>query len=59
MHMSEGKAYADALEAAGVDVVYGCWETTIHGFLQMGQAIPAARDALHEAADYLNQRFEG
>lgn len=57
--MSEGKAYADALEAAGVDVVYSCWETTIHGFLQMGQVIPAARDALHEAANYLKQRFEG
>ena len=57
--LSEGKAYADALEAAGVDVVYSCWESTIHGFLQMGQVIPAARDALHEAADFLKQRFRG
>ena len=57
--MDEGKAYADALQAAGVDVEYSCWETTIHGFLQMGQVIPAAADALAEAADYMKRRFEG
>jgi len=57
--MDEGKAYADALQAAGVEVEYSCWETTIHGFLQMGQVIPAAADALIEAADYLKRRFGG
>jgi len=56
--LSEGKAYADALEKAGVEVVYSCWETTIHGFLQMGKIIPAAKVALHESADFLKQRFE-
>ena len=56
--MDEGKAYADALEAAGVDIEYKCWETTIHGFLQMGKIIPAAADALAEAADFLKRRFE-
>jgi acetyl esterase len=57
--MDEGKAYADALQAAGVEVEYSCWETTIHGFLQMGKVIPAAADALAEAAEYLKRRFEG
>jgi acetyl esterase len=57
--MDEGKAYADALQAAGVEVEYRCWETTIHGFLQMGKVIPAAADALAEAAEYLKRRFEG
>ncbi len=57
--MDEGKAYADALQAAGVEVEYSCWETTIHGFLQMGKVIPAAADALAEAADYMKRRFEG
>ena len=56
--MDEGKAYADALQAAGVEVEYSCWETTIHGFLQMGKVIPAAADALAEAADYMKRRFE-
>lgn len=57
--MDEGKAYADALQAAGVEVEYSCWETTIHGFLQMGKVIPAAADALAEASEYLKRRFEG
>lgn len=57
--LDEGKAYAEAMQAAGVDVVYSCWETTIHGFLQMGQVIPAAADALAETSAYLKQRFEG
>jgi acetyl esterase len=57
--MDEGKAYADALQAAGVEVEYRCWETTIHGFLQMGKVIPAAADALAEVAAYLKRRFEG
>jgi len=57
--MDEGKAYADALRAAGVEVEYRCRETTIHGFLQMGKVIPAAADALAEAAEYLKRRFEG
>ena len=57
--MDEGKAYADALTAAGIDVVFRCWETTIHGFLQMGQVIPAAMEALCETADYIKLRFEG
>jgi acetyl esterase len=56
--LDEGKAYAEAMQAAGVDVVYSCWETTIHGFLQMGKVIPAAADALAETAAYLKQRFE-
>jgi acetyl esterase len=57
--MDEGKAYADALRAAGVEVEYRCRETTIHGFLQMGKVIPAAADALAEVAEYLKRRFEG
>jgi acetyl esterase len=57
--MDEGKAYADALRAAGVEVEYRCRETTIHGFLQMGKVIPAAADALAEVAAYLKRRFEG
>ena len=56
--LDEGKAYADKLTAAGVDVVYKCYETTIHGFLQMGKVIPAAEGAIDEIGDYLKARFD-
>jgi acetyl esterase/lipase len=39
----EGKAYADALTAAGVKVRYACHEGMIHHFYAMAGAIPAAR----------------
>ena len=39
----EGKAYADALVAAGVKVRYACHEGMIHHFYAMAGAIPAAR----------------
>jgi acetyl esterase len=42
----EGKAYADALSAAGVNVQYVCHEHMIHHFYAMGGAIPYARTAL-------------
>ena len=42
----EGKAYADALERAGVKVRHVCHEHMIHHFYAMGGAIPYARTAL-------------
>jgi acetyl esterase/lipase len=42
----EGKAYADALERAGVRVHHVCHERMIHHFFAMGGAIPYARTAL-------------
>lgn len=50
---SEGRAYADRLEAAGVAVRYTQYDRTIHGFLQMGRVIPCAQDAIDEVGDYL------
>jgi len=41
----EGRAYADALEAAGVAVTYKNYEGLIHGFASMAGLIPAARAA--------------
>jgi acetyl esterase len=40
------KAYADALERAGVKVHYVCHEHMIHHFYAMPGAIPYARTAL-------------
>jgi acetyl esterase len=42
----EGKAYADALERAGVKVHHVCHEQMIHHFYAMAGAIPYARTAL-------------
>ncbi len=42
----EGKAYADALERAGVKVHYVCHEHMIHHFYAMAGAIPHAHTAL-------------
>ena len=42
----EGKAYADALERAGVKVRHVCHEHMIHHFYAMAGAIPYARAAL-------------
>jgi acetyl esterase len=42
----EGKAYAEALQSAGVNVRLVCHEHMIHHFYAMGGAIPYARTAL-------------
>ena len=45
----EAKAYADALERAGVKVRYTCHEHMIHHFYAMAGAIPYAKTALEAA----------
>jgi acetyl esterase len=49
----EGQAYAEALARAGVRVDYRCHERLIHGFLTMGGAIPAMRQAVDDLGDDL------
>jgi acetyl esterase len=49
----EGKAYADALECAGVKAHHVCHEHMIHHFYAMGGAIPYARTALKAVGDYI------
>ncbi|MEM7542508.1 MAG: alpha/beta hydrolase [Pseudomonadota bacterium] len=44
--VDEGKAYADALTAAGVSSQYKCWEGTIHGFVSFPGALAAGGEAL-------------
>ena len=46
----EAKAYADALEHAGVKVRYICHEHMIHHFYAMAGAIPYAKTALEQQA---------
>jgi acetyl esterase/lipase len=41
----EGEAYAQALQRAGVRVIYSCEPTLIHGFFGMGAVSPVAAEA--------------
>ena len=49
----EGWAYAAALRAAGVAVEHRCHARLIHGYVNLGGVIPAARVALEGLADRL------
>ena len=56
--LDEGKAYSDRLLAAGVPVVYECFEGMAHGFLTMGGALAAANHALYRIGQSLAQAFK-
>lgn len=56
--LDEGKAYAERLAAAGVEVSYTCYEGMIHGFITMGKIIDAANRALVECGRALARAFE-
>jgi acetyl esterase len=53
----EGRAYAERLVEAGVEVVYECFEGQIHGFVDMLGIMAAARHALHRAGQALQAAF--
>jgi acetyl esterase len=52
---SEGEAFAQHLEAAGVAVTYRHWPDQIHGFITMGKIIAAAGRALDDAGAALKR----
>ncbi|MGY2130581.1 alpha/beta hydrolase [Hymenobacter sp. HD11105] len=51
--MSEGKTYADKLQAAGVPVKYRNFDGATHEFFGMGAVVPQAREAQDFAAGEL------
>jgi acetyl esterase len=53
----EGRAYADRLRAAGVDVVYREYPGQIHAFVSLTKAIPQGLACTLEIAAYLRQRL--
>ena len=53
----EGLAYAEKLEANGVDVQHVHFGDQIHGFYGMPQAIPAALRALDATAQALRDEL--
>ena len=55
--LDEGRAYSDRLVAAGVPVMYECFEGMAHGFLTMGGVVAAANHALYRLGQSLAQAF--
>lgn len=51
----EGKAYAEALKKAGVEVEYVNYEGMIHGFFNLQGALDVSRDAVKAAAKALRE----
>jgi acetyl esterase len=50
----EGRAYADALEAAGVAVTYRNYPGLLHGFASLAGLMPAARAAYDDLVETLH-----
>ena len=57
--VDQGEAYARLLKAAGVPVVYRCYDALAHGFTAFTGAIPAADVACREIAGLVRQGLEG
>jgi len=56
--VDQGEAYARRLMAAGVPVVYRCYDNLAHGFTAMTGAAPAADAACREIAGLVRRAFE-
>jgi acetyl esterase len=56
--LDEGRAYSDRLVAAGVPVLYECFEGMTHGFLTMGGVVAASNHALYRLGQSLAQAFK-
>jgi acetyl esterase/lipase len=57
--VDQGEAYARKLKAAGVPVVYRCYDSLAHGFTAFTGAVPCADTACREVAGLVREGFEG
>jgi acetyl esterase/lipase len=57
--IDQGLTYARALKAAGVPVVYRCYDALAHGFTAFTGAVPAADVACREVAGLVREGLEG
>ena len=57
--IDQGLACARALKAAGVPVVYRCYDALTHGFTAFTGAVPAADIACREVAGLAREGLEG
>jgi acetyl esterase len=55
--VDEGRAYADALAKAGVEVAYREYADMVHGFVLFGGVIDGANAALAECCEQLRRAF--
>ena len=53
----EGRAYADRLQAAGIDTSHMDYPGVFHGFFGMTAQIPRAQQAVDEACAALSKAF--
>lgn len=56
--VDQGEAYAKRLQAAGVPVLYRCYDSLAHGFTAFTGAIPAADGACREIAGLVREMFD-
>jgi len=54
----EGKAYADKLQKAGVEVDYCCYDGMVHGFMGMAGVLDKAQQAQQYASEKLAQALQ-
>jgi len=54
----EGRDYAQKMKSHGNDVVYECFDSLIHGFMNMGAIAPSAQSAIDKVATQLRCAFE-
>ncbi|MGH6911230.1 MAG: alpha/beta hydrolase, partial [Phenylobacterium sp.] len=57
--IDQGLSYARALKAAGVPVVYRCYDALAHGFTAFTGAVPLADVACREVAGLVREGLEG
>jgi acetyl esterase/lipase len=57
--VDQGEAYARRLQAAGVPLIYRCYDNLAHGFCAFTGAVPAADVACREVAGLVREAFEG
>jgi acetyl esterase len=57
--LDQGEAYARRLRAAGVPVVYRCYDSLAHGFTAFTGAVPCADVACREVAGLAREGLEG
>ncbi|WP_411287043.1 alpha/beta hydrolase [Phenylobacterium sp.] len=57
--LDQGEAYARRLKAAGVPVVYRCYDSLAHAFVAFTGAVPSADTACREIAGLVREGLEG
>jgi acetyl esterase len=57
--VDQGEAYARRLRAAGVPVIYRCYDSLVHGFAAFTGVVPAADLACREIAGLVREGLEG